>query len=607
MYRSLILSILAGVSGLGSARAEPSSTGKWLVDMGRDYALSPEVSGSNTDAEWVLLLMQAASRVDPELAEAWLWQYDLLSALGRPAEAMPALDRYVTLNPRDLSARLKWVDLKITAGQTLEARIETCRQLLADGSQPPELASDLHRRLGEYAYNRGDIPTARTHIGKSLEADRFNAHAWALNWLMSGQADSPEQRIYRLLTVMSVNPADMNAAWALANELRDLGLADQAREWYDHAARLSLLFSGKVPVELARDVRRVAPTTQPAGDRDQVKRWLEMFSRKVLAYPFGPEEFISVSIEPRSRQFGPTDPWLCRFELRNIGPVPVTLGADRMLNPELLCALETRGDKTRSTGPTIHIPLGLRNRLMPGESITVVQTVGVGPLRTTMISTPQVSHHVTLSAVLSPVTILENDDREVWTADVGGLVLEPVTFHRTSFVPTPSRLERVIAGTRAGSLAERITNLELLAMLLAEAENIEAGRLEYRARPIDSAVVLEAVLECGGDRDWRVRARLANCMRWFAPEDRARQLSARLVADPHWLVRGLALNMLAGHYGSQLVPTLQRLRDQDADAWVRDLCGALLAQAEASAANSAPADAQATQPAAPPPILVPQP
>src|SRR5688572_9677128 len=108
MFRIIWFLLVLFVSPL-MGLAEPLSTVKWLVDLGRDYPLSPQAALSDADAEITLLFMQAASRLDPQLAEAYLWQYDMLLSLGREAEARKILGEYVRLQPDDVAAQLNWI------------------------------------------------------------------------------------------------------------------------------------------------------------------------------------------------------------------------------------------------------------------------------------------------------------------------------------------------------------------------------------------------------------------------------------------------------------------------------------------------------------------
>ena len=163
MQGRLVGSLIALTAGVltPAALAEPRSAGKWLVDLGRDYPLTPQAGLSSVDAEITLLFMQAAARVEPDLAEAYRWQVDLLQVLGRQDEARLALEAYVQRAGEDIPARLAWVQACLDARQTAESRAAFCRDELARPGIPPVIASDLHRRLAEFHWNRGEDAAAR--------------------------------------------------------------------------------------------------------------------------------------------------------------------------------------------------------------------------------------------------------------------------------------------------------------------------------------------------------------------------------------------------------------------------------------------------------------
>jgi LDH2 family malate/lactate/ureidoglycolate dehydrogenase len=52
--------------------------------------------------------------------------------------------------------------------------------------------------------------------------------------------------------------------------------------------------------------------------------------------------------------------------------------------------IEAEGDRKRTSGPNIRIPLNRQLILRPGESVEVSQTINIGPIEASMLGTPQV-------------------------------------------------------------------------------------------------------------------------------------------------------------------------------------------------------------------------
>ncbi|MBI4581405.1 MAG: HEAT repeat domain-containing protein [Planctomycetes bacterium] len=727
---------------------KPLDTARWLVDLGRDYPRTQQAGLSDADGEITLLLMQAAGKVDPGLAEPHLWQYDMLSALRRDDAARQALGRYVELQPDDIAAHLDWLAQEIERLQTAEQRAQFCAERLRRPDLPGKVASDLRRRLAEFFFNRGQRDraieqakfaidaydfnfTARElleamesspstlpaeeagsvapTVGRTLRlsdlllgltacpddperaraaaeqlllvnlpepADRLYAHATALlrmsdplgdlapvmtdrvaalralgreaqadelikqadeqwcrlladaqgafgpqlsaemAWFYTGYQPQPDQAERLARVALAERPDSIVARRALGSALRQLGHLDEAKAElapiadkdvvaaaeYAQAlaaggaqdlARQTLNRATTRPADpngrmfLARSMRGLGvapPASRPAltDDAQAVSR----FPWPVLDYPFRPDKYMSLTLQVPQREMPPGEPWLLTARLRNVGSFPVTLGPGLMVVPDLLMSVATSGDRARTTGPTIRFSFNRTTRLMPGETVEVAHTVDLGAIRSGMIGTPQMTHEVTIAAVLSPLRFVNAEGQEIWAPDIGGLLAE-LKFIRSAFAVRDDTMAALFRQLRSADPFERIAAMELLTMLLAEQQHILAGRLQYAARPIDAAAVQAAILAQADDADWQVRLRLAECLRWIALDADATNTASRLLSDSHWLVRGLAMRALADHYGAKFQPVLTKASQADPDDWVRRLTAALTARIAAAASQPA--------------------
>lgn len=724
-----LVGVLVVTMVAAAVEAAPLGPGPWLVDLGRDYPRSQQAGLSDADAEITLLLMEAASRVEPALAEPYLWQYDMLSALGREEAARRALGHYVERQPTNLAAHLSWVADAIDHLQTAEQRAEFCRQHLQQANVPPKVASDLHRRLAEFHLNRGEFDQATAEAGAAIEAYPLNFAARDLLKHVkpgkAGAADTEGVELRELLLRVTASPGDaalvLTAGDALsqagliepaarmhvqaaalltiadphdllpqalvdqADAVRSLGqvaeaaqlIAKASQRWKDilaakpgeridpevlaemawfyahyepqppEAERLARTVLAEAPNSvLARralgaalrqqnrldDAQRVlepaatadawaaielaevlkagggqeaaaktlqAAATRPAGIgarhalRERMQAWelpvptsqpasnevrqaVEAFPWAVLDYPLHPDRYLALDMRMPADEMVVREPWVLTVQLKNIGSFPITLGEGLMVVPDLLLSVEAKGDRVRSTGPTLRISLNRTPLLAPGESVQMSQTIDIGPLRSGMIGTPQMDQQVTVNGVLSPVAYVGADGQEIWTPAIGGLLAKPLVFRRKAFVPTDEAMRGLYRAVMGEDVSARIHGLEVLSMLLAEHQHILAGRLKYSVRAIDPTTVQAAILARGADADWRVRARLAECMRWFVLDQAATREATKLLSDPHWLVRGLTMRALADHYGAKFAAgVLSKAAQQDPDEWVRRLAAAL--------------------------------
>jgi hypothetical protein len=84
-------------------------------------------------------------------------------------------------------------------------------------------------------------------------------------------------------------------------------------------------------------------------------------------------------------------------------------------------------------------------------------------------------------------------------------------------------------------------------------------------------------------------------MRWFVLDRAATQTATGLLNDGHWLVRGLALRLLADQHREKSLPMLKQVAQSDSEEWVRRMAQAL---AERLAPATQPAAGPETEPAA---------
>jgi hypothetical protein len=589
---SLLTVLLLSVVAAG----QPLPAGEWLVHMGRDYPLSAQASATDADARITLLFMQAAARVDPAMAEPWYWQADMLAALDRPADERAALTEYLKRRPDDVITCLKWIELAADTMQTSEERAEFYRATLRDAERfPREVSSDLHRRLAEFHWNRGERGQAEEQARAALDAFKMNFAARRVLDDAQGIEQTPARRLEWALAGMVLNPADAGQAKDIGDMLTLWGMAPDAESWYAHAEKLRTLATGQAsaasqPAGDEEAATRPAPGTQPAAP--EVGEVLRGFPRAVLDYPFNPSKYLSMTWQMSKPELQPGEPWRCTVKLTNVGTFPITFGEERMLVPEVLCSINTRGDRERTSGPTIRLSLQRRLRLSPGESIEDTTTLDVGPIRASMIGTPQVTQQVDVAGVLSPVRLELLDGREAWVPAIGGMAAPALRFRRVAFSATAAHVQAVVGRSQGQRVEDRIAGMELLAMLLAERQHLDAGRLRYGGEHVDAAMLQTAILARVADTDWQVRARLTECMRWFLLDASATQAAMRLLSDEHWLVRGLALRMLADQHRGKFLPVLQRTAESDGDEWVRGMAAAL---AERLAPTTQPAASQPSE------------
>ena len=243
---SAIVWLIAGLSAgqVSLADDKPNRTAVRFVDRGRHLGLVQGDDAFRSRADSVLLWMLAASRVDPANADAYFWQYDLANRLRRTDAANAALNRYVSLQPENALAMLRWIDSAIADRQTVESRIAFCEEQLNVATQP-EIIADLHLRLARFHRGRGHRDKALASAEAAHAAVPHDATATYMVLELRGNLRTDAGRVQLLLADIRANPADVQRVWRLGRELAGLSLHKQAAPWFDHALRIWPVISDK--------------------------------------------------------------------------------------------------------------------------------------------------------------------------------------------------------------------------------------------------------------------------------------------------------------------------------------------------------------------------
>ncbi len=480
-----------------------------------------------------------------------------LQMLGRDAEAaeliLKASDQWRLLMDRAAgllgpaaTARMAWFYTRY------ESRPDQAEKLArAALAELPE-SIVAQRALGSALRQVKQLEDAAAVLAPAAERDAASAAEYAQ--VLAAVGDPEGAR--RTLSQATTRPADPASQWLIVQTMAKLG----------------------VPV----------PASRPAPP--EAMQELTRFAWKVLDYPMHPDKYLSLTLEMAQSEMPLGEPWMLTVRARNIGPFAITFGEDLMVSPALLVMVLTAGDRPRMTAP---VPMSFKglSQLQPGQSAETRGTIDLGEIRSGLIGTPQMTQEASITAVLSPARYVNNQGEEAWAPDIGGLVGQ-LQFRRPAFSVRNESMGALFAGLQSADAPQRIAAMEKLAMLLAEQQHVQAGRLRYPVRDIDITAVQAAILARAGDPDWQVRARWAEVIRWFTLDKSATNTATSLLSsDPHWLVRGLILRALADQYGARFQSVLAKAAQADPDEWVRKLAAAL----QQRTANAATQPASAPQ------------
>ncbi len=490
-------------------------------------------------------------------------------------------------------------------GGQYELGMQLCRAALdtdPDSYDARTLLIDLARRGGqdelaaeETAKLRDRLAGIEQDVRVSRDALRANQIAWfhietdvdidkALEFAELAVAAAPDewaiQHTYGLALVnverwpeaqatlgplITRTPLDQWAAWGLAQALIGLGDREAAVQMLRDGEQVRR--SGPGYERIVDSLKQLGLTPLPPPDQSAVLAALEGFNTEVLRFPTDPGKYLQLSAEPVDARPDVGEPWRCRFRLVNSGPFPITIGPELMVEGQLLVSAEIDVPGIAPAAGYLPISIAHRPLLNPGEHLEVVQTLGVGPLAKAGTLMPQRDLVATFTVMLDP----REEAAGAWSSKHGSALTTTTRLTRRKLDYSPAGAKALSGELHSRTPESRARAYECVAALLAERLLSMRGALDYQPVRVDKQS-LTAVLMAGlNDADPLVRARTVDSLPLLAWKNEHAAAVGPLLADPDWLVRMMAVDLLATQQGGVFSPVAGRLAEQDPDPLVRDL------------------------------------
>ena len=326
------------------------------------------------------------------------------------------------------------------------------------------------------------------------------------------------------------------------------------------------------PQPIAASSPAVAAPSQPTAASQPVsQRYPEVavalaeFDPRVLEFFRQPDKFLAASVTLAERSFAPGDPWWAVFALTNRGPFPIVLGPDAAVNPVFLLSFSVEGDQKREYPALLTIAVDQLRVLHPGQTVSVRRTLDIGPLSRVARGSPQQAQRITLRVLLDGVAAEDGQ----WRVAAGGQPLPTVYFTRLPASAGVSAINALFSAL-ASDPGAQFKALEIMAQLVGERQRADAGRLEYRPEPVPSDRMQAALLNLLDSDSWESRVRALNALQLVGLDRRAIGKAEANLAHSHWLVRLMAVRLLA-RQGAAFRERAETLSHDDADELVRSL------------------------------------
>jgi len=228
----------AGTTGRTTSALQPikpDDLGDWMVDLARHHGHLLGRTEPRKAAMRVLALLEGAQTIAPDNAQAAFWSFDILSRLGRAESAILALKTYVRNNKSDDAARIRLIELELTARQTAKEHGDFLKAQLNEQGLSRIVESDLRSRLAEYHYENRENDAAGAEVARALRLNPMNVAARRIGYELFGETEPALQRIELALQLVAANPTQSNLIWDLAEFLDQLSMHKEAQAFYQRA------------------------------------------------------------------------------------------------------------------------------------------------------------------------------------------------------------------------------------------------------------------------------------------------------------------------------------------------------------------------------------
>ncbi len=330
------------------------------------------------------------------------------------------------------------------------------------------------------------------------------------------------------------------------------------------------------PTMLAATTRPAArPPAEPPAERyPGIRAALDRFDARAFDFVRDPAAFVEARVELAGAEVRPGQPWWVRCTLINRGPLAITLGPGAMLNPVFVLSFTVDGQPPRSYPGLMTVSVDQSLVLRPGERVSAVRTLDVGPLRGVARGTPQRSERVAISAIVDGTL---GKDGQWRPSPTGVVVRQPAYLARVPATVQPAAVQQLTAGLRSGDPAVRARCIDVAADLLGEWQRAALRRPSYPLEPVPADQLEQGLIAALGDASWELRLRALDALQ---PVGLTRGLLAAAEAcldHESWAVRLLAVRLVA-RQGAAARDAIGRIARTDADDLVRDYAQSFVEQ-----------------------------
>lgn len=233
---------LGGFAAIGHAAAPDDQK---LADVGLAQRFSQQaqmsLGGSGITPERLRLsasYLEIAQKLDPTdpryprlLAEAELQ----LGGKDGNELGMNALSSYLQLQPNDMVAQLRLIELHFNAMDAADQKIKYVEQLINTPTLPAEVRAEVAVLGARLALERAETDRSGKYLEQALKLFPLCPEALDLKYEELDDDAKPRERVSLMLQMLRSNPAQPDVMAQLGNECAKVGLIDPSLMWFKNS------------------------------------------------------------------------------------------------------------------------------------------------------------------------------------------------------------------------------------------------------------------------------------------------------------------------------------------------------------------------------------
>jgi tetratricopeptide (TPR) repeat protein len=214
------------------------SLARSIAETALDFGLNLTGPPTTAQRDYLAVMFDAALRLDPKLPMGLRAKFELARMSDDPQAMTQAIEAWFNALPDHAGLADRWIDLKYEDWHTSEERERGLLKLVANPTLADYVKGLAYVRMAQLAAERVDDDRCTECLDRafSFMSDHPDAVMARFNRL------SPEmpanERLKAALHLLSLNPVHVEAAWEAALALQDVGLAERAAPFFDHARQV---------------------------------------------------------------------------------------------------------------------------------------------------------------------------------------------------------------------------------------------------------------------------------------------------------------------------------------------------------------------------------